>query len=60
MNTFFFKVGKPEEDFYFLGRFNDDVNAYTLLGQRGEIFLQISTKSVSSSKFINIKLTLFK
>lgn len=40
MNTFFFKVGKPEDDFYFLGRFNDDVNAYTVLGQRGEIFLQ--------------------
>lgn len=40
MNTFYFKVGKPEDDFYFLGRFNDDVNAYTVLGQRGEIFLQ--------------------
>ena len=40
MNTFYFKVGKPEDDFYFLGRFNDDVNAYTVHGQRGEIFLQ--------------------
>lgn len=47
MNTFFFKVGKPEEDFYFLGRFNDDVNAYTLLGQRGEIFLQISNVNMA-------------
>ena len=41
MNTFFFKVGTPDEDFYFLGRLNDDVNAYTLLGQRGELFIQI-------------------
>ena len=47
MNTFFFKVGKPEDDIYFLGRFNDDVNAYTVLGQRGEIFLQISNVNMA-------------
>lgn len=40
MNTFFFKICDPKDDFYFPGRFNDDVNAYTVLGQRGEIFLQ--------------------
>lgn len=42
MNTFFFKVCNPEDDFYFLGRMNDDVNAYTMLGMRGEVFLQIA------------------
>ena len=40
MNTFFFKVGTKEEDLQFLGRFNDDVNVYTLMGSRGEVFLQ--------------------
>ena len=47
MNTFFFKVGKPEEDMYFLGRFNDDVNVYTLLGSRGEIFIQTPVVNVT-------------
>lgn len=47
MNTFFFKVGKPEDDFYFLGRMNDDVNAYTTLGMRGEVFLQIADVNLS-------------
>ena len=42
MNTFFFKVGPPEDDFNFIGRFNDDVNAYVSLGKVGEIFLQIA------------------
>lgn len=42
MNTFFFKVGSEEEDFNFVGRFNDDVNTYVSLGKLGEIFLQIS------------------
>lgn len=40
MNTFFFKVGTPEEDIKFIGRFNDDVNTYVSLGSRGELFLQ--------------------
>lgn len=40
MNTFFFKVGTPEEDIKFIGRFNDDVNTYVTLGSRGELFLQ--------------------
>lgn len=42
MNTFFFKVGSPENDFNFIGRFNDDVNAYVSLGKIGEVFLQIA------------------
>ena len=42
MNTFFFKVGTPEEDIKFIGRFNDDVNTYVTLGSRGEIFLQVA------------------
>ena len=40
MNTFIFKVGTPEEDIKFIGRFNDDVNTYVTLGSRGELFLQ--------------------
>ena len=43
MNTFFFKVGTPEEDIKFIGRFNDDVNTYVSLGSRGELFLQYGT-----------------
>ena len=42
MNTFFFKVGTPDEDIKFIGRFNDDVNTYVTLGSRGELFLQIA------------------
>lgn len=42
MNTFFFKVGTPEEDIKFIGRFNDDVNTYVSLGSRGELFLQFA------------------
>ena len=41
MNTFFFKVGEPEDDIKFIGRFNDDVNTYVTLGKTGEIFLQL-------------------
>ncbi len=50
MNTFFFKVGKPEDDIQFVGRFNDDVNTYTTLGQRGEIFLQICNATMTQEE----------
>lgn len=36
MNAFFCRTDKP---FYFLGRFNDDVNAYISYGKTGGIFL---------------------
>lgn len=37
MNTFFFKTENP---LTFLGRFNDDVNAYITYGKTGDIILQ--------------------
>ena len=46
MNTFFFKVGTPEEDMKFNGRFNDDVNTYVTLGSRGELFLTYTSVHV--------------
>ena len=39
MNSFFCKVDKP---FTFIGRINEDVNTYTTLGSRGELFLTIA------------------
>lgn len=36
MNSFFCKTSKPIE---FLGKVNDDVNAYVVHGQRGDLFL---------------------
>lgn len=36
MNSFFCKTDRP---FKFLGRINEDVNAYTLLGSQGDLFL---------------------
>lgn len=39
MNSFFCKTDRP---FQFLGRINEDVNAYTLLGSRGDLFLTIT------------------
>lgn len=39
MNTFFCDVKKP---FEFMGRINEDVNMYTLLGNRGEIILSVA------------------
>lgn len=42
MNTFFFKVGKKENDLKFIGRMNDDVNTYLTRGKLGSIFMQIT------------------
>lgn len=39
MNSFFCCVDRP---FQFLGRINEDVNTYTLLGSRGELFFSIT------------------
>lgn len=39
MNTFFCDVKKP---FQFMGRINEDVNMYTLLGNRGELILSVA------------------
>lgn len=39
MNSFFLKVDRP---FEFIGRVNDDVNAYVVHGSRGELFLTIA------------------
>ena len=39
MNSFFCKTSKP---FTFIGRMNDDVNTYTTLGSRGELFFTIA------------------
>ena len=39
MNSFFCDVDKP---FQFLGRVNEDVNTYTLLGQQGKLIMSIS------------------
>jgi len=38
MNTFFCSVERP---FMFLGRINEDVNTYVLLGIRGKLFFMI-------------------
>lgn len=38
MNSFFVRTGRPIP---FLGRINEDVNAYTLWGSRGELFLTV-------------------
>lgn len=39
MNTFFCNVNKP---FKFVGRINEDVNTYTLLGNQGELILSVA------------------
>lgn len=39
MNSFFCKTNNP---FEFIGRMNDDVNTYTLLGSQGQLFLTIA------------------
>lgn len=39
MNSFFCKTSKP---FKFLGRINEDVNTYTTLGSRGELFFTLT------------------
>lgn len=41
MNTFVFKVNQnPKDDLIFIGRMNDDVNAYLTLGKVGKLFFQ--------------------
>ena len=39
MNSFFCDVERP---FKFIGRINEDVNTYTLLGNRGELFITVA------------------
>jgi len=42
MNTFFFKVpDDPADDVHFIGRMNDDVNAYTTDGRVGGLWFQV-------------------
>ena len=43
MNSFFCKTDRP---FKFLGRINEDVNAYTLLGSQGNLFFTIADMSI--------------
>lgn len=43
MNSFFCRTEKP---FKFLGSINEDVNAYTSLGRKGELFFTITNLSV--------------
>lgn len=43
MQTFFCKVDNP---FYFIGRFNDDVNMYVTLGNRGNLVMSIRDVTV--------------
>ena len=55
MNTFFFKVtDNPEEDVWFIGRMNDDVNTYVSGGIHGELWYQIArvncTQEVTQKK----------
>lgn len=52
MNTFICSVDRP---FYFVGRINEDVNTYILLGSRGYLFLtipivMINQKATQSNK----------
>ena len=43
MNTFVFKVNNdPKDDLIFIGRMNDDVNAYLSQGKVGKLFFQIA------------------
>lgn len=44
MNSFFCKVDRP---FKFLGRINEDVNAYTLLGSQGKLFFTIANATLN-------------
>ncbi len=44
MNTFLCDVDRP---FQFFGRINEDVNVYTALGRRGELFLTIPSIQVN-------------
>jgi hypothetical protein len=44
MNTFFCDVEKP---FQFVGRINEDVNTYTLLGNRGELLFTVTNANIT-------------
>lgn len=44
MNTFFCDVEKP---FQFVGRINEDVNTYTLLGNRGELLFTVTNANIN-------------
>jgi hypothetical protein len=44
MNTF---ICSTDRRFTFFGRINEDVNAYTLLGSRGKLFLQINQLAIN-------------
>lgn len=44
MNSFFCKVDRP---FEFLGRINEDTNAYCLLGSQGKLFFTIADMSLN-------------
>lgn len=43
MNTFFFRT---DNTYPFLGRFNDDVNAYITFGKTGDVILQVADVSL--------------
>lgn len=43
MNTFFCDVNKP---FSFVGRINEDVNTYTLLGNQGELIMSVADANI--------------
>lgn len=43
MNTFFCDVEKP---FQFVGRINEDVNTYTMLGNRGTLILSVADANI--------------
>ena len=46
MNAFFCKTDRP---FQFLGRINEDVNAYTLLSSRGELFFTVARATLNQT-----------
>lgn len=47
MNSFFCKTNNP---FNFLGRINEDVNTYTTLGSKGELFLSIANVMINQAQ----------
>lgn len=47
MNTFVCSVDRP---FQFIGRINEDVNTYTTLGHRGQLFLTVPNVAINQVK----------
>ena len=47
MNTFFCDVEKP---FQFVGRINEDVNMYTLLGNQGKLIMSITDFAINQKQ----------